>query len=42
MFYDEHNSSVRYGKQITYCPECGGQVERKNLTLINGFLGSEG
>jgi hypothetical protein len=42
VFFDEHKTSVRYGKQVTYCPECGGQVERKNLTMINGSLGSEG
>ena len=42
VFFDEHKTRVRYGKQVTYCPECGRQVERKNLTMINGSLGSEG
>ena len=42
VFFDEHKSSVSYGKQVTYCPECGRQVERKNLMMINRSLGSEG
>jgi endogenous inhibitor of DNA gyrase (YacG/DUF329 family) len=33
---------VSYGKQVSYCPECGRQVERKNVHGINRSLGSEG
>jgi hypothetical protein len=41
VFFDEHKTSVSYGKQVTYCPECGRQVERKNLMEIDRSLGSE-
>ena len=41
VFFDEHKTSVSYGKQVTYCPECGRQVERKSLMVIDRSLGSE-
>ena len=35
VFFDDGNTSETYAEQITRCPGCGKQLERKNLTMMH-------
>ena len=34
VFFDDAKSSETYAEQVENCPECGRQLERKNLTRM--------
>ena len=34
VFFDDLETSETYGEQITHCPECGRELERKNLAIV--------
>jgi hypothetical protein len=35
MFFDDLETSDTYREQLTHCPECGRELERKNLRITN-------
>jgi hypothetical protein len=39
VFYDDLETSKTYSENITRCPGCGSQLERKNLKAVGGLLG---
>jgi hypothetical protein len=37
VFFDDLEGSDTYREQLTHCPECGRELERKNLGIIPPF-----
>ena len=35
VFFDDEKTSETYAEQVEYCPSCGTQLERKNLTMMH-------
>jgi len=35
VFFDDLETSDTYREQLTRCPECGWELERKNLGIIH-------
>jgi hypothetical protein len=35
VFFDDLETSDTYREQLTHCPECGRELERKNLGIVN-------
>jgi hypothetical protein len=35
VFFDDLETSDTYREQLTHCPECGRELERKHLGIIN-------
>ena len=35
VFFDDLETSDTYREQLTHCPECGRELERKNLGTVN-------
>ena len=36
VFFDDQQTSETYAEDITHCPGCGRQLERKALNLVKG------
>jgi len=36
VFFDDLQTSETYAEDITHCPGCGRQLERKSLNLVKG------
>jgi len=34
VFYDDLKTSETYSEQVSYCPECGRELERKTLRSV--------
>jgi len=34
VFYDDLETNETYNENITHCPACGRQLERKNLKVV--------
>ena len=34
VFFDHQKTGVTCSEQVTYCPECGSQLERDDLRLV--------
>jgi hypothetical protein len=35
VFFDDLETSETYAEQVTHCPECGKELERKKLTAMH-------
>lgn len=35
VFFDDLETSETYAEQVTHCPECGRELDRKNLTMMH-------
>jgi hypothetical protein len=38
VFFDDLQTSKTFAEDITHCPACSRQLERKNLKIVAGHL----